>query len=79
MFLSVIKQVKLLFFFFFNFTADENLGNERIEEQLLGKLLAIVQIINDGRCNLPQMPDQNNADFVFNTNYQDAQPYLYRV
>lgn len=52
---------------------------ERIEDVLLEKLITIIQIINNSKCYLPQMPNKQHADTIFDTNYPDAQPYLFKI
>lgn len=52
---------------------------EELEDILLDKLVTISQIVNASRCNIPQMPDQQNVDSVFDVSYEDSQPYLHKV
>lgn len=58
---------------------DESSSPEELEDILLDKLVTITQIVNASRCSIPQMPDQQNIDSVFDTSHEDAQPYLHRV
>ncbi|RWS19880.1 autophagy-related protein 101-like protein, partial [Leptotrombidium deliense] len=54
-------------------------SSERVEEALLEKLLTIVQIVNSSKCYLPQMPNRENVDTVFDTSHRDVQPYIYKI
>lgn len=58
---------------------SSNSSKDHLEESLLEKLMAIVQAINSSRCYLPQTPVEQQLDTVFDTSFQDVQPYLHRV
>lgn len=50
-----------------------------LEEVLLEKVISIVQIVNSSRIYLPPMPTQQLLTTVFDTNFPDVQPYLFKV
>ncbi|XP_054155096.1 autophagy-related protein 101-like [Oppia nitens] len=52
---------------------------DRIEDLLLEKLISIIQIMNSSKSYLPQMPNQQNSDTIFETNYSDVQPYIFQI
>ncbi|CAG2112311.1 unnamed protein product [Medioppia subpectinata] len=58
---------------------NESQQKGRTEELLLEKLVTIVQIINNSKRYLPQMPDKQNSDTIFETNYPDVQPYIFKI
>ncbi|RWS07437.1 autophagy-related protein 101-like protein [Dinothrombium tinctorium] len=58
---------------------NQDKQKERIEDVLFEKLLTIIQIINSSKCYLPQMPNRDHLDTVFDTSHADAQPYIYKV
>ncbi len=62
-----------------NCDSNESQQKVRVEDVLLEKLLTIVQIMNSSKCYLPEMPNQQNSDSIFDTNYSDAQPYIFKV
>ncbi len=62
-----------------NCDSNESQQKVRVEDVLLEKLMTIVQIMNSSKCYLPEMPNQQNSDSIFDTNYSDAQPYIFKV
>ena len=61
------------------FGSIESSECQSIEELLLEKLVTIIQIMNSSKCYLPQMPNQQHSDTIFETNYVDVQPYIFKV
>ncbi|CAG2162128.1 unnamed protein product [Oppiella nova] len=59
--------------------SNESQQKGRIEELLLEKLVTIVQIMNSSKSYLPQMPNQQHSDTIFETNYTDVQPYIFKI
>lgn len=51
----------------------------RMEEMLMEKVLSIIQIVNNSNSYLPPMPSQRFLSSVFDTSFQDVQPYLHKV
>lgn len=52
---------------------------QQLETILSQKLIDVVEMINDDRIPLPQMPTQPNLDNVFDTSFYELQPYLYSL
>lgn len=60
-------------------TEDERqVCREKVGELLTDKILYITEVMNR-HDYLPKMPNQSELELIFDTSYQDVQPYLFKM
>ena len=52
--------------------------SEQVGEMLSEKVLYVAEVMNRGDY-LPKMPSQVDLDLIFDTSYEDCQPFLFKV
>uniref|UniRef100_A0A1B6FPC2 Autophagy-related protein 101 n=1 Tax=Cuerna arida TaxID=1464854 RepID=A0A1B6FPC2_9HEMI len=57
---------------------ERQLCREKVGELLAEKIMYIAEIMNR-HDYVPKMPSQPDLDLIFDTSYQDCQPYLYKI
>ena len=57
---------------------ERQICREKVGEQLTEKIMDIADAMNKHEY-VPKMPNQSELDLVFNTSFQDVQPYLYKI
>lgn len=56
---------------------ERQICRERVGELLTDKILYITEVMNR-HDYVPKMPNQTELDLIFDTTYQDVQPYLFK-
>lgn len=54
-------------------------NNENLTDLLLEKLMFIINLANNHKLYIPEMPTENLLDGCFNCTHPDVLPYLYRI
>uniref|UniRef100_A0A0A9YCN0 Autophagy-related protein 101 n=1 Tax=Lygus hesperus TaxID=30085 RepID=A0A0A9YCN0_LYGHE len=61
-----------------NTEAERAIFREKLGALLSEKIMRIAQVINRNDY-VPKVPDQSDLDLVFDTTYEDVQPYLFQI
>ncbi|XP_019875925.1 autophagy-related protein 101 [Aethina tumida] len=61
-----------------NNEGERQLCREKVSELLGEKILYIAEVMNR-HDYLPKMPNQTELDYIFDTSYDDVQPYLFKI
>lgn len=56
---------------------ERQICREKVGEMLTDKILYITEVINR-HDYVPKMPNQSELELIFDTSYQDVQPYLFK-
>ncbi|PSN55802.1 Autophagy-related protein 101, partial [Blattella germanica] len=57
---------------------ERQVCREKVGDMLTEKILYIAEVMNR-HDYVPKMPNQSELDLIFDTNYPDVQPYLFKV
>lgn len=57
---------------------ERQVYRERVGEMLQDKVLYITEVMNRHEY-VPKMPSRSDIDLIFDTSYEDVQPYLFKV
>lgn len=63
---------------FILYYAERQICREKLGEMLGEKVLSIADLMNR-HDYIPKMPNQAELDLIFDTNFPDVQPYLFKV
>ena len=58
--------------------ADRQRWQEKVGEMLCDKVMYVSEVMNR-HDYVPKIPNREDIDTVFDTSYQDVQPYLFRI
>lgn len=61
-----------------NFFSERQVCREKVGDLLTEKILYIAEVMNRHEY-VPKMPNQSELDLIFDTNFPDVQPYLFKV
>lgn len=63
---------------YFAIFLERQVSREKVGDMLAEKILYIAEVMNRHEY-VPKMPNQSDLDLIFDTNYPDVQPYLFKV
>ena len=58
--------------------ADRQRWQEKVGEMLCDKVMYVAEVMNR-HDYVPKMPNQSDLDLVFDSNFHDVQPHLFKV